>query len=229
MKQKRIRIAAVLCAALLTAGLSACGTPDGGGESSPKSAASGLPEVTVTDKKITVLSQSNADSFTQTTELVKGLYGVEPEYISVAWTDLGTKVAQLVLGGTPPDVYFSRTRDFPLLAKKNVLEPLDDILDFSHTMFEGCEANLAEVSFENKIYAAPTRGNVGHVLWYNESLFKAAGLETPRELYEKGAWDWNSYLNAAIELTDANEGIYGRRGTSCPGLVAYDRQGCPVL
>ena len=30
-------------------------------------------------------------------------------------------------------------------------------------------------------------------LAYNKKIFEAAGAEDPRELYEKGKWDWNAF------------------------------------
>ncbi len=236
MKRKFARWVALLCAVMMILGLCSCGptspdVPEDSGTSSNQD----LPKVNVTEKKLKILCQSDVSG---EVERANAIFGCELEYepTTVAWTDLGTKLAQMVLGGTPPDVYYSRERDFPLLAKKDLLEPLDDIFDFSGFLFEGCEYTLTGCMYDGKHYAAPARGSFGHVMWYNEKLFKEAGLETPRELYAQGKWDWNAYLNAALEITDKDNGIYGGSGlraldwwlTTGKDVLTFDENGLPI-
>jgi ABC-type glycerol-3-phosphate transport system substrate-binding protein len=233
------KLTLVLALIFIVVTLAACGTSteetdNSTGEQSVEN--EWFPQIELTDKKITVLSQSDADNFASLSEILQETYGLEVDYVAVSWSDLGTKMAQLVLGGSPPEVYFSRTRDFPLIVNKNLVEPLDDIIDFSLPMFEECEAPLADCTVNGVRYAATTKGNIGHVIWYNEKLFKEAGLESPRKLFDEGRWDWNTFLEAAIELTDTNIGRYGAGGlraldwwlTTGKDVLTYDEAGIPI-
>jgi multiple sugar transport system substrate-binding protein len=47
------------------------------------------------------------------------------------------------------------------------------------------------------------------MLYYNKTLFKAKGLQTPTELYQQGKWNYDEFLKAAKALTDPSKGIYG--------------------
>ena len=237
MKSNSIRWVALLCAMLMCLGLCACGpAPDSSNPTVSNSGgtAQGLPTVNVTESKLKILCWSDLSGDVQKANEVFGTNMVlEPT--TVAWADMPTKLAQMVLGGTAPDVYYSRDVDFPLLAKKELLEPLDDIFDFSGFLFEDCDYSQSRCAYNGKNYAAAARGSIGHVMWYNEKLFKEAGLETPRELYEQGKWDWDAYLNAAIEITDADQGIYGGAGMRAldwwlmtgKDVLTFDENGVP--
>lgn len=194
-----------------------------------------LPEIEIDSKKLTVLSQSSAEDLKQLAADMKSLYGLEIEFLSVQWASLGEKVTQLVLGGTPPDIYFSRMRDFPILPKKNILQPLDEILDFSLPIYTNTEENRKDCMYEGKSYASCTAGGIPNVIWYNEKLFKEAALESPRESLKKGTWDWNTMLNMAKELTDSSKEQYGLamgrildlRMTTGKDVVMFDENGEP--
>jgi multiple sugar transport system substrate-binding protein len=54
-------------------------------------------------------------------------------------------------------------------------------------------------------------GTIG--LYYNKDTFQKAGVPFPDE-----TWDWNKYREAATRLTNAGQGLYGRRLIS-----SYDR------
>ena len=203
-------LAAVMAAALAATALSGCQSGEGGGASEPTEVVKVglLPELELGSRQMTVLSQSSGEDLKELDEDMKELYGLEIEFISVQWASLGEKITQLVLGGTPPDIYYSRMRDFPLLPKKNILQPLDEILDFSLPIYAGTEEVRKDTMYNGQTYASCTQASVPNVMWYNEKLFREAALDTPRQYLERDEWNWNTMLTLAQELTDEAEGRY---------------------
>src|SRR5690606_21200082 len=51
------------------------------------------------------------------------------------------------------------------------------------------------------------------ILFYNATMFQEAGLRTPMEMAEAGEWNWDTYLDAALQLTKG-EGADKVFGTS---------------
>ena len=230
-------LAAVMAAALAATALSGCQSGEGGGASEPTEVVKVglLPELELGSRQMTVLSQSSGEDLKELDEDMKELYGLEIEFISVQWASLGEKTTQLVLGGTPPDIYYSRMRDFPLLPKKNILQPLDEILDFSLPIYAGTEEVRKDTMYNGQTYASCTQASVPNVMWYNEKLFREAALDTPRQYLERDEWNWNTMLTLAQELTDEAEGRYGLamgrntdlRMTTGKDVIMFDEQGNP--
>src|SRR5206468_682490 len=65
-------------------------------------------------------------------------------------------------------------------------------------------------------------------IYYNKSLFQAARLDDPYDLYRQGRWDWNAFLKAAKRLTrtdaDGRQTQFGLALPTFPMLAAviYD-------
>jgi len=64
------------------------------------------------------------------------------------------------------------------------------------------------LSHNGKVYGLP-RDISTMVIYYNEDLFKAAGIPTPKELNDQGKWNWDTLLESAKKLTDTSKQQYG--------------------
>lgn len=67
---------------------------------------------------------------------------------------------------------------------------------------------IEQLTRDGKIYGLP-RDISTMVVYFNEDLFKAAGLKTPKELAAEGNWNWDTMLEAARKLTDPANQQYG--------------------
>ena len=59
-----------------------------------------------------------------------------------------------------------------------------------------------------EIYAFPT-ASAPHIVTYNKTAFETAGVETPEELYQRGAWTWSELRRVIKEVVDAGVVEYG--------------------
>ncbi len=135
---------------------------------------------------------------------IKAVYdpGVNQGYFEKLQTELAADNA--------PDIFWvggANTADFVATGKIADLKPMiDGDKDFKLADFY--EAPMKELTREGKIYGLP-RDISTLAVYYNEDMFKAAGLQTPKELTAAGTWDWAALANAATKLTNADKKQYG--------------------
>ncbi|MHB1454532.1 MAG: ABC transporter substrate-binding protein [Saccharofermentanales bacterium] len=112
-----------------------------------------------------------------------------------------TKIMAMIGAGTPPDIIMVDQRGWmPRLAVLNVLEPVDDYVDKTEMM--DYEQRLYDsFTWKGKHFAAYVAGAWGYALWYNKTMFVNNGLKTPREYWDEGNWNWDTFLEVAQELT----------------------------
>lgn len=112
-----------------------------------------------------------------------------------------TKLMAMIGAGTPSDIIMVDQRGWmPRLAVLNVLEPVDsyvnkaDLQDYEQRLYDS-------FTWKGKHYAAYVNGAWGYALWYNKTLFTNNGVKTPREYWDEGNWNWDTFLDVAQELT----------------------------
>lgn len=80
--------------------------------------------------------------------------------------------------------------------------------DQSFTLSDFYEQPIKELTHDGKLYGLP-RDISTMVIYYNEDLFKQAGLPTPKELNEQGKWTMEALYDYARQLTDPGKQQYG--------------------
>jgi multiple sugar transport system substrate-binding protein len=125
---------------------------------------------------------------------------IELTPVSEYWTKLQTAVQ----GGSAPDVFWMNHLQLPMYASNGILTPLDDLIAEEGIDLDAYpESSVALYTFDGSQYGLPQDlDTIG--LWYNTSLFDAAGLE-----YPNADWTWEDVQTAAAALTDPANGVYG--------------------
>lgn len=121
-----------------------------------------------------------------------------------------TKIKTELAGGNAPDIFWIgavELADFVNTGKILDIKPYID-KDSSFKLDDFYPQTIQELSRDGKVYGLP-RDISTMVVYYNEDLFKAAGLQTPKELAAAGNWNWDTFLDAATKLTDASKQQYG--------------------
>lgn len=149
-------------------------------------------------------------------KLFEETYGGKVEYDQCAWSERIEKLQVLISSGQSPDLVDREAESFPMLAAKNVYEDLTDYIDLSQPQWDGYEQLVEQYEWNGKhiyypwhVSAFPT------YVFYNGALFEEYGITTPRELYDRGEWDWNAMRDTMQKFIDSrgndNEvyGIYG--------------------
>lgn len=125
---------------------------------------------------------------------------IELTPVSEYWTKLQTAVA----GGSAPDVFWMNHLNLPLYASNGVVAPIDEyISEAGIDVGDYPESSVALYNFEGAQYGLPQDlDTIG--LWYNKTLFDAAGIE-----YPSADWTWDDVRAAAADLTNPADGVYG--------------------
>lgn len=134
---------------------------------------------------------------------------LEVEYINIPSSEYLAKVTTMFAAGTAPDVFFLNNIDFPGLASRNVLQPLDDFVKqqkYDTTSFY--PGLLQAFRWDGKLYALP-RDASNLLIFYNRDLLKKAGLPDPRP-----NWTWDDFLRYAKALTVEKDGKRVQWGVS---------------
>jgi len=121
-----------------------------------------------------------------------------------------TKLDLMIAGGDPPAIYapFS-ARGYRYYAAKGLSQPLDDFIardkvdmtDFYEDALKGCKYNGQ--------YMALPLDAWPHLVYYNRTLFKKAGLPDLTTDWTDKTWDMNAYKDVATKLTDASTNTFG--------------------
>lgn len=115
-----------------------------------------------------------------------------------------TKLETAATGGSAADVFWMNGPNFVKYASNGILMPLDnqisaDKLDLNNYP----KALVALYTYNGKHHALPKDFDTV-ALWYNKTLFDAAGVK-----YPDASWNWNTLRDAARKLTNPGKGIWG--------------------
>ena len=115
-----------------------------------------------------------------------------------------TKLQAAAGAGSAPDVFWMNGPNFLLYASNGVLAPLSENIDSDGVDTSVYPEGLMDLySLDGEPYGLPKDfDTIG--LWYNKSLFDAAGIGYPDE-----SWTWDDVHSAAAKLTDPASGTYG--------------------
>jgi multiple sugar transport system substrate-binding protein len=128
------------------------------------------------------------------------------EGIAVPWPSYRDKLLTMIAGGDIPDVMMVDAYWFPAFIQQKMLRPLDDYLqkDSKYSSFKvikGFWPLPDHHSADGKIYSKVHSGDTPRIIYFNDNMFKEAGIPNPIEQDKAGKWDWNAYLEAAKKLT----------------------------
>lgn len=143
--------------------------------------------------------------------------------------DYDQKLTTMIASNTAPDVLWVTEYSGPQYYTNGLLLDLTDLKDdtaWDFADFIGKEAN--HNAFDGGLYGIPFSG-APLVCFYNKTLFKAANLKTPTELYEAGQWTVDAMLEDAVKLTNKDKGIYGINFTRAGDWSNWDLPMTPVL
>ncbi|MDH7568960.1 MAG: sugar ABC transporter substrate-binding protein [Armatimonadota bacterium] len=133
------------------------------------------------------------------------------------------KLQLMLASRTAPDVFRVDHYNFPAIVRKEYFLPLDPLVareppgfldDFTPLALEECR-------YEGTLYGLNVLfGAV--MIYYNQDLFRQAGVPDPYQLDKEGKWTWDAFLQAARRLTrkDAT-GRIAQFGTTMPSFPLY--------
>ena len=120
------------------------------------------------------------------------------------WEQYWTKLQAAAGGGAAPDVFWMNGPNFQLYASNGVLAPVSGQIENDGVDTSVYPDALIELySLDGELYGLPKDfDTIG--LWYNKTLFDAAGISHPDE-----NWTWEDLQDAAAKLSDKDKGTFG--------------------
>ncbi len=130
---------------------------------------------------------------------------------SNGYSEMQQKLVSLHMSDEAPDVYDFTNQDYPSLLYKNLLSPLDDLIDLNDTVLADKKVYMEALRWDGKCYFIPDIGTKRD-LWVNAAILRDAGIpenEWPNAQYKAGTWDWNAFRDIVKRVSDPTRGIYG--------------------
>jgi multiple sugar transport system substrate-binding protein len=124
----------------------------------------------------------------------------------IPWDVLYTKLLPAFGAGKGPDLVGISSDNLPEYASKGVLQPLDSIFSLGVNKASIVPSELAAGEYQGKLYGVPIE-STPVMLYYNKTMFKAAGIANPPA-------NWSEWAADAQKLTipggtDGNPKQYG--------------------
>lgn len=135
--------------------------------------------------------------------------GVQVEYVSGISTDSYSEwLAQQILKGTEPDVFFVLPEDFDLLVSSGALARLDARMDADPSFDRDAyyAPSLSSGVLEGAQYALPYE-SVPTMMFVNKTLLEAHDIAVPGN-----NWTWDDFYSICAQVTDVEHhqfGVYG--------------------
>ncbi len=135
---------------------------------------------------------------------------VNIKFETIPFADYVQKIVIQISGGNPPDLGWMLESAAPTFINANVLANISTTLietpnydydDFSQSAMKLWVRDRA-------VYGIPFSTSP-LVVFYNQDMLKAKGLEDPNKLVTKGEWTWNTLKAMASKMTDKPTGTYG--------------------
>ena len=116
--------------------------------------------------------------------------------------DYGTKLQTMLAGGDYPDVIYIGNGDVVPYVTRGQFEPLDPYIDADgFDTSDIFQTNLDLYNVDGVQYGFPLDAP-NQQLFYNVTWFEEMGVPRPSSDWEDESWTWDTFLDAALELTD---------------------------
>lgn len=176
-------------------------------------AESGMPMVTIQSHTVHMCLHSELTERQE--KLLKDVYELDITYTNFGYNEYTTGFATLVLSGDAPDVgkYRPDSADFPRYIVNNLVDDINQYVDLSHSFYDQVRDLIDATTYQGGNYMMPYTLEQSQTIFYNEKIFRDAGMDTPWELYQQDKWTLDKLTEYAIELTEVGaDGIPTRYG-----------------
>ena len=130
-------------------------------------------------------------------------YGGTVEIIGVTWDQQLQKCIDMQQAGDAPDLVLMYENVFHGAVQQGIIQNIDPyVTPEDYAYFPISEENYM---WGGNHYAVPIKPYLKHIT-FNRTLFEYEGLEAPDELYAKGEWTFDKFLEAGRALTQDTDG-----------------------
>ncbi len=153
----------------------------------------------------------------------KEKYGCDIEWIETTWATRNDDLANLILGGTPPDFFPSGSDcndTFPAFCIKGMFQSVDEYIDYNDPLWSGVRDFVDEYfNMGGKHYIICTENSFENVVPYNRRVVEEWGFDDPAELYANDEWTWDIFYEMCVDFSDPDMDRYALDGWAYSGAV----------
>ena len=142
------------------------------------------------------------DDIFETKKLFEEKYGGTVNIIGVPWEQMGSKTVSMQAADDAPDLYLLSDQSFPLLAVKNILQPVDELWDLSWV--DPVRVEMYE--WKGKHYGVGVGPFDVPYITFNQTLFELEGIKDPYERWKEGTWNFDAFYECGAALTKDTDG-----------------------
>lgn len=157
-------------------------------------------------------ADDNAFNLVWTTkEAFEKMYGGTVTVIAVEWGEMMNQTISMVDNGEICDLVQANDQNFPKYAVGGYVQDVSKYVDLSDDFWY---SNVTQAfTFGGIPYAMGDDANPV-VISYNKTLFEEKGVKTPREYFEENNWNWDTFKEVAMKMTEDKDGdgtpeVYG--------------------
>lgn len=141
-------------------------------------------------------------------------YGGSIKYIRTTSLTKFDKLAELVLSGDYPDMFWFEN-NFPNTCIKDMFQPIDSLVDFDTALWSDVKDYAEIFKLGDKHYVAPISFEAQSVITYDKNIIDTYGLDDPYELFLENEWTWETFediMREWVNLGDEETPHYGING-----------------
>lgn len=161
---------------------------------------------------ITDEEQYNTTSFKQMVKAFEKKYNLKIKTKKLVFNDYNKQVRNAMTGKEPLDICYIHGSMFPdcVIGGKVIYEDLTAAVNKVDSEVINTKRSKDLFSWDGKLYGVVADNSCFvHLMYYNKYKFQSAGLEDPRELYEKGQWTWDKIFEQGKQVTKGGEVFFG--------------------
>ena len=145
--------------------------------------------------------------------LFKTKYDGKIDWMQTTWNTYFDDLAKNVMANTSPDFIGADDMNiFPKCAIHEMIEPIDDHIDFSTPLWSDMKTAADKFVFDGKHYVAVIRVDPSYIWIYNKKQIEDIGMDQPADLWKEGKWNWETMSEMCIDFTDAEKDMYALDG-----------------
>lgn len=142
------------------------------------------------------------DNIYETKALFEAKYGGTVNIVGVPWEQMGAKTVAMQAADDAPDLYLLSDQSFPLLAVKNILQPIDEVWDASWVD----PVYMGMYEWKGQHYGVGLGAFDVPYIMFNKTMFELEGIKDPYQRWLDGEWNFDALYECGTAMTRDTDG-----------------------
>ena len=161
------------------------------------------------------INPTNNDDRTVALTLFEDTYGGKIKWVQTTAATKFDDLANMIIGGDQVDMFPYEWDAVPNGVYKNQYEPLDDYINLDDELWVDMKDEAEQFAYNGQHYVIPYCISDPVCIQYSRTLMDEEGLDDPYELYQKGEWNWDVFMDMMqtfVNNADDGEDRFGING-----------------